>query len=297
MKPRLTAIIIVLLIGRGVSLYGVKSVAGDLRLHVFNSAVFGNTRTLRVLVPTGYDNLDNRSVRYPVLYLNDGQNLFDAETSQSSSEWCVDETVNVFIRETGNALIVVGIDNIGKSERGNEYLPFEDVYLSPPIPDPQGSKYPDFLTAEVMPFIDSRYRTLTGPENTALGGSSYGALIALYAGIRHPDKIGRLLLESPSLYVSEGAILEQCRDVSCWPRRLYIGIGTNEAGTEDCDQDNDINREAVADVSELERILRSAGLNNDRILVVYDECAVHSESAWAERFPRALRFVFGKSRP
>src|SRR5829696_9076945 len=159
-----------------------SAVVGDLRPHQFRSEVFGNTRTIRVLLPRGYDEPVNRKRRYPVLYLNDGQNLFDASTSVFNPlEWRVDETLARLVgaREV-EPLIVVGVDNAGRGGRANEYLPYPDAYLRPPLPNPEGSKYPDFLLREVMPFVNGLYRTSTDPGETGLGGSSYGALIALY---------------------------------------------------------------------------------------------------------------------
>lgn len=266
------------------------SVVGNLRWHKFRSRVFNNTRLLRVLLPPGYDQPENQAQRYPVLYLNDGQNLFDARTSVSNPlEWEVDETVARLLRERAiEPLIVVGIDNAGKRLRPKEYLPYQDSYLQPPEPNPQGKKYPDFLIEEVIPFINSRYRTRTGAENTGLGGSSYGATIALFTVIARPGVFGRLLLESPSLYISDQQLLEDSRRCRQWPDRVYLGVGTRETSREDW------NQAAVEDVRELERIVRQAGLGDDRLLVYVDEGAEHNEATWARRFPVALKFLFGR---
>jgi predicted alpha/beta superfamily hydrolase len=275
---------------------GLKNppVVGDLRLHQFKSKVFGNARVLRVLLPPGYDEPANRRKRYPVLYLNDGQNLFDASTSVFNPlEWQADEAVDRLVRAREiEPLIVVGVDNAGRSGRANEYLPYRDAYLRPPLPNPEGFKYPDFLIREVMPFINRRYRTETGAEHTGLGGSSYGALIALYTVTIRPGVFGRLLLESPSLYVSDARVIKGSRDVREWPRRIYVGVGTNEGGRADC-KPGDWNREAVQDVLRLKRGLEAAGLSAARLKVVVDECAVHDEAAWAKRLPEALRFLYG----
>ena len=270
-----------------------SSVVGDLRFHQFKSKVFGNTRVLRVLLPPGYDDRANRKKRYSVLYLNDGQNLFDVSTSIFNAlEWQVDETLDRLIRTHQiGPLIVIGVDNAGRRDRANEYLPYPDPYLSPPLPNPEGSKYPDFLIQEVMPFIDRRYRTKLGPEYTGLAGSSYGALIALYTVITRPGTFGRLLLESPSLYVSDGEIIKVSRNMRKWPRKVYIGVGTNEGGRPDC-KPGDWSPEAVQDVLKLKQLLEAAGLNGTRLRVVVDECAVHNEAAWAKRFEAALKFLY-----
>jgi enterochelin esterase-like enzyme len=164
------------------------SVVGNLQLLQFSSDVFHNTRMLRVWLPPGYDDAEQRDRRYPVLYLNDGQNLFDACTSQfSADEWAVDETATTLI-ESGKIppLIIVGIDNAGKRNRPKEYLPFPDNTLQPPTPDVHGKDYPQFLIDEVMPFIERKYRIDPNPNATGIGGSSYGAGIALYAVMERP---------------------------------------------------------------------------------------------------------------
>ena len=267
-----------------------SSVVGDLRLHQFTSRVFGNTRMLRVLFPPGYDEEANKGRRYPALYLNDGQNLFDARTSIFNPlEWQVDETVAKLVKEDKiEPLIVVGIDNAGKRLRPREYLPYVDNDLEPPEPDPQGKKYPRFLIEEVMPFINAKYRTKLGPENTGLGGSSYGGLIALHTVVIRPGVFGRLLLESPSIYVSDNQPLKDSQRCRQWPARVYLGIGTSETNREDW------SAEAVANIRQLERILQEAGLGNDRLLVVVAAGAQHGEAAWAARLPTALEFLYGQ---
>ena len=167
---------------------GPAPVAGDLRVHEFRSRVFGNTRNLRVLVPDGYDAAAQRERRYPVLYLNDGQNLFDAATAVLNPlEWRVDETLrDLTASATVPPMVVVGIDNAGRRNRFKEYFPWVDEFLSPPEPDPQGTRYPDFLVDEVLPFIEARYRVSRDAAGRGIGGSSAGALAAIYAVVTRP---------------------------------------------------------------------------------------------------------------
>jgi predicted alpha/beta superfamily hydrolase len=260
----------------------------DLDVRPFASRTFQNIRRLRVLLPPGYNSKENKSRRYPVLYLNDGQNLFDVCTSTFiRKEWRVDETLARLIEaEDVGPLIVVGIDSAEGTERAAEYLPYPDAQLGTHLHSVQGRKYARFLMRDVMPFINHQYRTLTGPENTALGGSSYGAAAALYAVMTHPGVFGRVLLESPPLYLANLQLLRDSKTVKSWPQRVYVGIGTNEAGNEQG------NREAVRNVEVFAGILQGAGLGDDRLLVVVEKDADHSEDAWARRFPRAVRFLF-----
>jgi len=264
----------------------VEAATGDLRLHQFRSRFFRNTRFLRVWLPPGYDENENSAKRYPVFYLNDGQNLFEAAISFTGVEWEVDETAERLIREGQiPPMIIVGIDNGGK-DRFREYMPHRS--LSPMMLRVQGNRYPDFLIKEVMPFIARMYRVATGPENTGLGGSSLGALISLYTAAVHPGWFGRLLIESPSLWASNRQMIRDSRGIRQWPDRIFLGTGTAEAGREDRD------RSMVDDVRELAAIFRRAGLDDHRLRLVIDEGATHHESAWARRFPEALSFLFRK---
>jgi predicted alpha/beta superfamily hydrolase len=262
-----------------------QSATGDLRLHEFHSRIFHNTRFLRVWLPPGYDDPQNSARRYPVFYLNDGQNLFESATSFNGVEWQVDETADRLIREAViPPLMVVGIDNTGK-DRIREYMPHRS--LQPVMLRAQGSRYPNFLIKEVMSFVGRTYRTASGPVNTGLGGSSLGALISLYTAAVRPGVFGRLLLESPSLWTANRQIIKQSRTTERWPERIFLAIGTAEAGRADRD------RSVVDDVRELAGIMRRAGLDHRRLDLVIDEGATHHESAWARRLPEALRFLFG----
>lgn len=266
-------------------LTGIPGVTGDLRLHEFTSRIFRNTRFLRVWLPPRYDAEENKNRHYPVFYLNDGQNLFEPATAFGGVEWGVDETLDRLIRqEVIPPLIAIGIDN-AQTDRMKEYLPYRS--LQPRILWPRGKQYPEFLLREVMPFVCERYRIARGPENTGLGGSSLGALIALYTVIERPGIFGRLLLESASLFISQRRVLKASRFVRQWPEKIFLAIGSREAGREDKD------RRVVADVQILERNLRRAGMDDQRLRVKIDAGATHSEAEWAKRFPEAVTFLFG----
>jgi len=257
-------------------------VGGELHLHELRSRIFRNSRLVRVWLPPQYD--PRGRARYPVLYLNDGQNLFDPATAFAGVAWQVGEAAARLIGEKKlRPLIIVGIDNTGVS-RIREYIPYRS--LDPPVPRPLGTRYPDFLRREVMLLVEKNYRVDKGPEHTGLGGSSLGGLIALYTQLSIPGVFGRLLIESPSLFVANRKILEECRGFRDWPFRVYLGIGTKEVG------DSAKDARAVEDVRELCRMLRSAGLQKKRLKVRVQEAAPHSEGAWAARFPEALEFLY-----
>jgi enterochelin esterase-like enzyme len=258
------------------------SVSGDLEIIPFTSHVFQNQRNLRVWLPPGYHEAANADHRYPVLYLNDGQNLFDACTSMFNRlEWRVDEAATSLINEHQiPPIIIVGIDNAGKRQRANEYLPFPDETLKPVMNSVHGKQYPQFLLGEVVPFINAHYRTDRRAKNTGLGGSSYGAGIALYTIMQRPGHFGRLLLESPSLYAHDDYLIHQAEKFRRWPDKVYLGVG-------------DV-REPKTNVERLRTILAGDGLGNSRLLIVVQHGAAHDEAAWASRFPRALRFLYAE---
>ena len=259
----------------------LRAPTGNLWLHELNSRIFGNTRLVRVWLPPDYDGWG--VTRYPVLYLNDGQNLFDAATAFAGVHWQVGETAARLISEQRiRPIIIVGIDNT--KNRVREYIPYKSQDTK--VLHAKGKCYPDFLQHEVMPLIEERYSVLKGPENTGLGGSSLGGLIALYTQLAAPGVFGRVLIESPSLFVANRKILEESRRFRTWPARTYLGMGTREVGQPEKDE------RMVGDVRELETILREAGLGEQRLKVHIEEGAGHSESAWAARFPGALEFLF-----
>jgi enterochelin esterase-like enzyme len=261
-----------------------ETATGDLRIHPFHSRIYLNDRFLRVWLPPGYDDADNAARQYPVLYLNDGQNLFEPATSFNGIEWQVDETADRLIREhLIPPLIIVGIDNAGK-DRVREYMPHRS--FQPMMLRVQGTRYPSFLTKEVIPFVERHYRVASGPRNTGLGGSSLGALIALYTVAVSPGIVGRLLLESPSLWTASRQIMRQSRTVRRWPERVFLATGSAEAGLPDRD------RSMVDDVQEFAAILQRSGLDGHRLRLLVDQGAPHHESAWARRFPDALSFLF-----
>src|SRR5260370_31150102 len=137
-----------------------------------------------------------------------------------------------------------------------------------------------------MPLIEERYPVLKGPENTGLGGSSLGGLIALYTQMAAPAVFGRLLIESPSLFVANRKIVDECRRFRNWPSQVYLGMGTREMGNPQKDA------KVIDDDRELEGILRKAALDEQRLKVRIEEGATHSDAAWEARYPYQLEFLY-----
>lgn len=255
-----------------------KPTGSNVELFQVKSKVFGNTRTVRVLLPPGYHNKQNSGVRYPVLYLNDGYAVF--------TYWDAEATLYRLIRQGAiQPLIVVGIDNGGEKERANEYLPYPDESLDPPLPHPQGKLYPQFLIDEVMPGINQRFRTKIGAPNTGLGGASYGAYIALYTAIKRPGVFGKLLLESTPLFIADFQILKDAQTAKGLPSLISIEVGTNEMS------DPEVNQRIGMNAKRLEAAIHESS-PQAHTRVVLEKDAKHNSEAWKGRLPDALIFLY-----
>ena len=265
-----------------------STVSGDLRLHQLKSTIFGNERTIRVLLPQGYGDPANKDRRYPVLYMLDGQNVFDACLSDvSHHEWGADEIVQALVAEKKiPALIVVGVDHAGK-DRAHEYLPYKDYAGDPDMDEPAGKRFPDFLTNEVMPLVDGQYRTLQGQPNTGIGGSSYGGVATLYALLAKPGRFGYGLIESPTMWIGMGQLVRDTNPLTAMPVKVFVGFGGKEAG------DPAISEKMIGLIRQVESNFRAAGYDESSFRFVVDPEALHTEAAWEKRLPGALTFLFG----
>lgn len=244
-----------------------------------------NRRDILVHLPSSYD--DGRR-HYPVLYMHDGQNLFDEDTSYAG-EWHVDETMHR-LKRFGIEAIIVGIPNM-KDERLAEYSPFDDAYHGPG----RGQRYLAFLTETVKPLIDGDFRTLPGRQHTGLMGSSMGGLISLY-GFFHCRKIfGFTGVMSPSFWYANRAIYAYVEKAPYVPGKIYLDVGTREYGgsvTEKAARRQ--SRRHYASVRRMKRILVKKGYRlRHELLVIEDRGAGHNEPSWARRLPLALRFLLG----
>ena len=264
-----------------------SSVVGDLEIFDFTSPSLKSTRKLRVWLPPGYKDPANAERRYPVLYMNDGQNVFDAATCFSGVEWGADETATALITAgTIPPMIIVGIDNNGP-ERPAEYNP---PFTQWEGRDNRGDEYLAFVTDEVVPEIARRYRVLNEPRHRAIGGSSFGGNQALYSAIQARGFFGAILVESPALWIGNGRLMETLKSYSAkvgvWPQRVYIAQGTKEYDREADD------RRLVQFTRELGEAIAGSGLDASRLKVMIEEGAPHHERAWAKRLPGAMTFLF-----
>lgn len=244
----------------------------------FHSRFLPDDRNVTVFLPPGYETDVRR--HFPVLYLHDGQNLFEPDKAFLKGEhWRVGETATKLIAEGRIApLIIVGIDNTGL-RRLHEYTPTSDTRRG----GAEADAYGRLLTEELKPFIDANYRTLQDASYTGIGGSSLGGLVSLYLGLTRPDVFGRLAILSPSVWWDRRAILRYVREAQPKPRlRMWVDIGTAEGKLH------------VSNLWLLRAALLKAGWNEGDDLH-YEEIAgaKHTERAWADRFGRVLEFLYG----
>lgn len=252
--------------------------AGQLRKHEqFASRFLRNRRDVVVYLPPGYD--EHSQQHFPLLLLHDGQNLFDGTTAFiPGNDWHVGQTADAEICAGRVApLIIAGIYNTGKT-RIQEYTPTR----VPKLGGGRADRYAKFLVQELKPFLDARYRTLGGAENTGLGGSSLGGLVSLYVGLRMPDTFGRLAALSPSVWWNQRVINRFAAAATASPRpRIWLDVGTREG------------ERTIEDVEQFRDVLINKGWVPERDLH-YErvEGGEHNELAWAQRVAPFLRFLF-----
>jgi predicted alpha/beta superfamily hydrolase len=228
-----------------------------------------NRRYVDVYLPDSYD--EGRR-RYPVVYMQDGQNLSDPAIAFGGNTWHLDEGLP-WLAERGIEPIVVGIHNT--PERLSEYSPFPDAKHG----GGDGDRYARFLTDTLKPRIDEGYRTRKDRDATVIAGSSMGGLIALYLFFRRPSPFGAAAVMSPSIWFAGRGILDFVDRARQTRGRIYLDTGTSEgAGT-------------LRNARALNRLLRTKGYRKDSLRYVEAEGHQHREGDWAWRLPQALEFL------
>ncbi|MFL5349530.1 MAG: alpha/beta hydrolase [Hyalangium sp.] len=241
--------------------------------HDFHSPQLGNRRSLIISLPASYS--ENPLKRYPVLYMHDGQNVFEDSTSFTGVAWRVDQTSRALAAQgLMDELIVVGVANTGSS-RAYEYTPG-------PASDRGGGAdlYGRFLVDTVKPWVDARYRTLTGPEDTALMGSSLGGLISFYLGMRHPEAFSKVACLSSAFGWNGLDLVNEVRTTrEQLPAKCYLDAGTN--------------RDPITPTRRMRQALEERGYVHGKNLFYFeDEGGRHTEASWAARVHLPLQFLF-----
>lgn len=273
-----------------------NTVTGDLRVwRGLESGQLGNARDVLVWLPPGYE---AGTQQYPVLYMHDGQNLFDAVGSYAG-EWQVDETLTA-LHGDGIDAIVVGVPNGGDLRRV-EYSPY-DYEMAGQWVQGRGAAYIDFLVETVKPLIDGSFRTRTEARATGIAGSSMGGLISLYGFVKRPDVFGLCGAFSTAYWFGQrggqNGLLATVQAEADGHGRVYLDVGTKEGETlvwfTEVDAAVDLDAAYVQGVRDLYAALVARGYEDGRNLMYVEEVgAEHREEAWARRLPAALRFLLG----
>lgn len=253
---------------------------GSIRVHCAPPSRFSKQpREIIVYLPPGYNAPEPR--RYPVLYLHDGQNLFNPATAFLGNAWDLNGLADKLIQDGRiEPLIIAGIYNTGQN-RLAEYTPVSNRRGC----GGRARAYGRFLAEHVKPFIDREYRTLGDFSNTGLGGSSLGGLVSLYLGLRYSRTFGKLLVMSPSVWWANRAILKDVRHLRRKPdQKIWLDIGTCEGENPQACIDN---AAALRDAL----IAKGWRVGNDLAFLV-DEGAGHDEKAWGRRMRPALEFLY-----
>ncbi len=252
------------------------------QLPQFPSRILRNRRDILVYLPRGYARATRE--HYPVIYLHDGQNLFDAATAFAGVEWGVDETAQRLVRRRLiEPLIIVAVANTGKN-RIHEYAPTRGVIESTPTRKRRSRgmlrHYGRFLIEELKPFIDRHFRTRREAEFTGVGGSSLGGLATLALGLWYPEVFNRLAVMSPSIWWDDCVILRMVEELRAkLPLKIWLDTGTNEDGWQ---------RARVL----RDRLVEKGWRLDDDLEYIEAEGADHSEAAWGFRFEAVLRYLY-----
>ncbi|MBN9295625.1 MAG: alpha/beta hydrolase [Filimonas sp.] len=223
------------------------------------------TRRIWIYLPKSYATLKGKS--YPVLYMQDGQNLFNEQTAPFG-EWGVDECLDSLQKTTGKECIVVGIDN-GEGKRMTEYNPYDNTQYG----KGEGKAYAEFLATTLKPFIDKKYRTLKDAAHTYVAGSSMGALISLYTLMKYPTAFGAAGVLSPSFWLVPEMYLDV--DKTTWPNmpRFYFYAGGEESTT------------MVKDMDRMLELIKKKNASYD-VARFYYPTGKHNEATWRKMFPQ-----------
>jgi predicted alpha/beta superfamily hydrolase len=228
-------------------------------------------RTVRIYLPPGYD---ASRQRYPVLYMHDGQNLFDDATAYAG-EWGVDESLNALAKSRALELIVVGIDN-GGAERMREL----NAWDNPEFGQGEGEQYMAFVVNVLKPWVDQHYRTQPDRRHTAIMGSSMGGLISSYALSHYPGVFGGAGIFSPAYWVAPPVFAYTAAHPPARTARLYFYAGGSEGES------------MVPDMKRMVGLLERAGLPARNLVMEVNPVGRHNEAAWRAEFPRAVAWLF-----
>jgi len=228
-------------------------------------------RRIWVYVPPDYETSQKK---YPVLYMHDGQNLFD-ELSSFSGEWQVDESLNQLFKDNNLALIVIGIDN-GGDKRLEEYSPWKNEKYG----GGKGDLYLEFIVKTLKPFVDKNYRTKADKKNTGLMGSSMGGLISHYGALKYPETFGKIGVFSPAFWFSIESFPFAETNSKLKSTKMYFLAGDEEG------------EGVIPDMEKMQSIMHNNGFNSKKITSKIVHGGKHNEDLWRKSFPEAVLWLF-----
>ena len=254
-----------------VNMYGFNSVSENVQIidSVFFMPQLNRTRRIWIYLPKGYSESEDR---YPVIYMHDGQNLFDSSTS-FAGEWKVDETVDKLIKNGVKKAIIVAIDNGGKN-RLDEYTPFANKEYG----GGDGAKYMNFVVETLKPFIDNNYKTISDRDNTSLIGSSLGGLISFYGIMKYKSVFSKAVIMSPSFWFSN-KIYYIPSDRSKYPIKLFFIAGDSESDT------------MLPNIEKMVNKLEKMKYPKDSSKVEIIRDGKHNEKLWGGEFANAYKWI------
>ena len=273
---------------RRTGIYRALDVSGEVkRIEVRGGAggAEASTRDLIVLLPDGYHDHENIGREYPVLYMFDGQNLFE-QMPGVPGEWHIDETLGSLV-EQGRVepMIVVGIPHSG-AHRIQEFMPFGSYKGI----DGDGAACMEWVVREVVPKVNRAFRVKQDRDATGIGGASLGGAMALYGSTTYPEIFGKAIIESLPM-IGQDPVVAHIDGAERLPSMVVIGMGDSEVGTDPTDQNR--NTEYVQWAKEVDRLIARKGeMSSEQHLLIVGDGHVHNESAWSERFGEAIEFLF-----
>lgn len=232
----------------------------------------GKHRRISALLPHDYETSQKA---YPVIYMQDGQNLFNPHAP--FGDWAIDQSLANLASEGMKDIIVIAIDH-GEEERIKEYLPFSDTKFGMS----EGELYVQFLLNTLKPYVDKNFRVKTDRMNTGIGGSSMGGLISLYAGLTQSDHFAKVMVFSPSLWISPMINQYGATFSPADPAYLYLYAGGKES------------RYHIRNVERFKAALlrRRKSYPNVNFRLSINEQGEHAERFWAEEFPKAVKWLY-----
>ncbi len=230
-------------------------------------------RRIWIYLPPNY----NTSTKtYPVLYMHDGQNLFDNATAYAG-EWEVDETLNKLYKDQNFELIVIGIDNAGE-KRMDEYSPWKNVKYG----GGEGDAYLEFIVQTLKPYVDKNYRTISDKDHTGIMGSSMGGLISHYGGLKYQSIFGKIGVYSPAFWFSKSSFEYAKKHSQINNTKMYFLIGDQEG------------KNIVKDMEKMTNLMKNNGFPFNNISEKIIPNGQHNEALWRDHFKEAVLWLFKK---